>query len=201
MRLRRFSVLLAAQSRPQHTQGPEVWLQHHEALSLQWGWTKALGTKSAFSVKTQTHLGGIQDQSPSRRWNCMSAADIWTVMELGVVPGCTKSHAPLQCCFGGGRKKSNSAHQECLNKKGILMVSQQNSVWQKVQLNIKCNRLLFYQEIKSFLEKKQKNTVFRSDQVVFIQMLYIQIIYFSDARNKICIVIQSIDIHSFQQVC
>lgn len=81
------------------------------------------------------------------------------------------------------------------------MVSQQNSVWQKVQLNIKCNRLLFYQEIKSFLEKNQKNTVFRSDQVVFIQMLYIQIIYFSDARNKICIVIQSIDIHSFQQVC
>lgn len=118
------------------------------------GATRAFRPESALAFKTQSHFGGIQDQSPWRRWNCMSAADIWTAIELGVMPGCTKSCAMLQCCFGGGRKKNSSAHQECLNKKGILTISQQNSIWQKVQLNVKYNRLLFYQEIKSFVEKK-----------------------------------------------
>lgn len=121
---------------------------------LQWGWTKVFGPKSALAFTTQSHFGGIQDQSPWRRWNCTSAADICTAMELEVMPGCTQSCALLQCCFGGGRAKSCSAHQECLNKKGILTISQQNSIWQKVQLNAKYNRLLFYQEIKSFVEKK-----------------------------------------------
>lgn len=91
--------------RPQHTRGPEVWLQHREALSLHWGKTKKLGPQSAFAFKAQSHFGAIQDQSRWRSWNCVSAADIWTVMELGVMPGCTKSCALLRCCFGGGRKK------------------------------------------------------------------------------------------------
>lgn len=30
-----------------------------------------------------------------------------------------------------------------------LIISQQNSVWQKVQLNVKYNGVLFYDEIKS----------------------------------------------------
>lgn len=69
------------------------------------GATKAFRPESALAFKTQSHFGGIQDQLPWRRWNCMSAADIWTAIELGVMPGCTKSCAMLQCCFGGGRKK------------------------------------------------------------------------------------------------
>lgn len=86
-----------------HTRDPStrgVWLQHPEALSLPWGWTRALGPQSAFPFKAQRHFGGIQDQSPWRRWIPVSAADIWTVM-----PGCTKSCVLLQCCFVGGRKK------------------------------------------------------------------------------------------------
>lgn len=71
MRLRRFFYAVgpvlscqAAHNRPRHTQGHQVWLQHDGALSLQQGWTEAFGPKPAFAFKTQSHFGGIQEQSP-----------------------------------------------------------------------------------------------------------------------------------------
>lgn len=38
-----------------------------------------------------------------------------TVMETGVMPGCTKNCAVLQFCFVG-RGKNNPDYQECLNQ-------------------------------------------------------------------------------------
>lgn len=166
-----------------HTRDPStrgVWLQHPEALSLPWGWTRALGPQSAFSFKAQRHFGGIQDQSPWRRWIPVSAADSWTVM-----PGCTKSCALLQCCFGGGRKKCNSVHQECLNKRGTLANYFSAKLGLAKSANWMWNIILFYQEIKSLGGKKIP--VFRSDQVVLIQMFYIQIIHFSGAWKKLAL--------------
>lgn len=108
-----------AHNRPQHTQGHQVWLQHDGALSLQQGRTEAFGPKSAFAFKTQSHFGGIQEQSPEGgeiAWLQLISEQWWN---LEWCLGAQKA-ALSSVLFWWWEKKTNSAHQECLNKKRIL---------------------------------------------------------------------------------
>jgi len=120
-----------------------------------------------------------------------------TVMKIGVMPGCTK------ICFSGVlvvEEKYSSSLRTFKPEQGFwLVISQQNSVSQKVQQNVECKTLLFCQEIKSLGKKKFPH--FRCDQVILVQMLYIQMITLSWCMKKNCIAIYFINIHSFQQVC
>lgn len=121
IRLRGFFIPLAphlavtaAHDRPQRAWGNQVWLQQDEVSSLRGGggW-RGLGPKSAFAFKTQK----------SSLWR--SGAVLPKEVEL---PGCSwwleqwwrwewcLGAQKAALCFGGGRRKTNPAHQDRLNQ-------------------------------------------------------------------------------------
>lgn len=123
--------LAFTQEQPRHSGLNQHWLSKHKVILVAFRTSPPEGGEIAC-------LQLISEQRWSLEW-CLGAQKAVQCFSVVLVVG---------------GKKNSSAHQECLNKKGILTISQQNSIWQKVQPNVKYNRLLFYQEIKSFVEKK-----------------------------------------------
>lgn len=159
------------------------WAAKWGCEPLRGGDRGAIGPKSAFAFKTQKSflwvVGAVLLKEVELQ-GCRRYLEPW--WRWGWRLGAQKA-APR---FSGGsvvEEKESRSSRAFQPEQGFWQVSsQQNSVSQKVQQNVKYNTLLFYQEIQSFGGKTFP--LFRWDQVILVQMLYIQMIRFSGAWSK-----------------